>query len=130
MDGYRPRQEWIGKPKHVKAMSVHRALALVYGAIAAIVVVFFATTSSRAPSSGFLLALVFCIPATLHAFIAFGAARANPVAQVFSVLAAVLMLFAVPIGTVIGIYLLRNAGWQEAAQRRRLNNMPPVPSPH
>jgi predicted MFS family arabinose efflux permease len=127
MEGYRPRQEWIGTPKHMKAMSAHRALAFVYGAIAAIVVIFFTVSSSRAPSSGMLLALVFCIPATLHALIAIGAARANAVAQVFSVLAAVFMLFAVPIGTVIGIYLLRNAGWQKpASEAKAINNVPPA----
>ena len=113
MEGYYQRREWTGTPKHLKAMGVHRALAIFYGVIAFCVLAIFASTEAKG-AADLGVPLIFALPVVAHGLIAFGAARANPLAQVLSVLAALLMLFAVPIGTVIGIYLLRNAGWKKA----------------
>jgi hypothetical protein len=107
MNGYRPA-EWKGVPKHQKAMGAHRMLGIFYGGLA-LLVLGIAVFSGDAAWGPAMLALF--IPAAFHGVIALGAARANPVAQVFSVLTGVLMLLGFPIGTVIGIYLLRNASW-------------------
>jgi len=113
MEGYYARREWTGTPKHLKAMGVHRALAILYGVIALFVFAIFAFREPRG-AANFEVPLIFALPAAIHGLIAFGAARANPLAQGLSVLAALLMLLGIPIGTVIGIYLLRNANWQRA----------------
>ena len=112
MEGYHSRREWTGTPKHLKAMGVHRALAILYGVIAFCVLAAFASREPRSVAN-FGVPLIFALPAVAHGLIAFGAARANPLAQVLSVLAALLMLLGVPIGTIIGIYLLRNASWEK-----------------
>jgi hypothetical protein len=101
-------------PAHRKAMAVHRALAFLYGAITlfcAIVIM----AGIRDEPDDFIVPLFFSVPAVLHGFIAFGAARGNRVAQVFSVLAALFLLLGFPIGTAIGIYLLCNAAWKTPA---------------
>lgn len=113
MDGYRPT-EWKGVPRHQKAMGVHRVLAFVYAGLA-LVLLAIGVFSGRL--AGIPASLAFFVPAAVHGAIAFGAARANPVAQVFSVLTGIVMLFGFPIGTVIGIYLLRNASWDRSGQR-------------
>ena len=107
MNDYRPA-EWKGIPKHQKAMGAHRILAFIYAGLALLVVVITIFSGSLA---GLPASLALFIPAVVHGVIALGAARANPVAQVFSVLTGLVMLLGFPIGTVIGIYLLRNASW-------------------
>ena len=97
-------------------MRVHRALAVLYGVLALLLLAFVAFDSSvKFDAFG---ALIVGVPALFHGLIALGAARANRVAQVFSVLTGVFMLFGFPIGTAIGIYLLINASWQRPPSQR------------
>jgi hypothetical protein len=92
-------------------MSAHRAIAVGYALIAALIA--FAGAREHDGSVGFALGLafVFALIAALHGAIAFGAARRNPTARAASVALACLMLFGFPIGTLIGVYLLRNRNW-------------------
>ena len=117
MNDYRPT-EWRGVPKHQKAMGAHRMLAFVYAGLAVLVLVI---TIFSGGLAGIPASLALFIAAAVHGVIALGAARANPIAQVFSVLAGILMLFGFPIGTVIGIYLLRNASWDRSRQAAGAN---------
>jgi hypothetical protein len=117
MNDYRPA-EWKGVPKHQKAMGAHRILAFVYAGLALFVLAIAIFSGSLV---GLPATLALFIPAAVHGVIALGAARANPVAQVFSVLTGVFLLLGFPIGTVIGIYLLRNASWDRPSRTGRLD---------
>lgn len=113
MQGYHERREWTGTPKHLKAMGVHRILAIFYGAITALMAAIFYSSSGGWSGATEILVFLGGI-ATVHALVALGAARANPLAQGTSALVGILMLFGFPIGTVIGIYLLRNSSWNKS----------------
>jgi len=96
---------------NVKSMSVHRGFAVVYGIIAAFIV-FMATQETSGhllPTLG--LAAGFLFIGCLHGAVAFGAARRNSTARAASIAIACLMLFAFPIGSLIGLYLLWNRNW-------------------
>ena len=109
--------EKMEKPKHEKAMALHHTLAKVYLALAAFICLIF-LIAGGASLKGFILPLIVAVLAAVHWLIALGAARANPVAQVFSVVFALLLLPGFPIGTAIGIYLLLNASWERPNQLR------------
>lgn len=100
-------------PENIRSMSAHRGLAIFYGLLALTFVVIF----SGAPKIDMtvigptLLVLIICV---IHSAIALGASRAAPWARISSIVVACLMLLAVPIGTLIGIYLLSNLKWPKA----------------
>ncbi|MEJ2795599.1 hypothetical protein WAE56_19530 [Iodobacter sp. LRB] len=111
MDEYQQTYESNSIPKNEKAMAAHRILAIFYTAIAAIVFAVFVFRSESIKD--FAVPLIFCIPVIVHGLIAYGAARANSIAQTASIIVALFMLLGIPIGTLIGIYLLRNSRWEK-----------------
>ena len=111
MEGSFNVKAWSGTPKHIKARDAHRALAIFYTGAFVVLFVLLAMAGKQSPMAALSVAIVFAIPAAAHGVIALGANKGSKWAQMLSVLAGVLMLLAIPIGTVIGIYLLRNSNW-------------------
>jgi hypothetical protein len=95
-----------------KVARVHRALAVLYALLALGI---FAAMWSDATAGAPWLALIIGLPAILHGAIAVGAFKRQGWSRVASILVGVLMLAGFPIGTILGIYLIRYAspGWQE-----------------
>jgi len=97
------------RPANVASMSIHRGLAVFYAVLAVFALAF------AAPREAGGAAVVVLLVCAIHSVIAFGAARRARWARLSSMVVACLMLVAVPIGTVIGIYLLRNLNWKVRA---------------
>ena len=95
-----------------KVGSAHRALALLYGLLA---VGFFGIALLSSEDASPWIALIIAVPAALHGAIALGAFKRQGWSRGASIVVGVLMLPGFPIGTLIGIYLIRyaSASWQE-----------------
>jgi hypothetical protein len=100
------------RPANLNSMGIHRTLALLYAGLG---VVFFFVLSQGQPIAGPVIA----VPAILlgftafHVAIAYGASRKAGWARVLSILVGIFLLFAFPIGTIVGGYLLYNSKWSE-----------------
>jgi hypothetical protein len=91
--------------------SIHRAIAWIYGAIGALVMLVFAIAGRLNSDWGAtaLVATFFFAVAGLHAALAAGARRRSGLAKAGSIVIGVLMLAGFPIGTVVGGFLIYNA---------------------
>jgi hypothetical protein len=98
---------YVEAPKHVKAMRIHRWIAIFYG----LMTIIFWNHGIWESSHYYIVYPFFGIIAIMHAAISFGASRLNKLAQICSIIIAIIMLVIVPIGTIVGLYLLRNAAW-------------------
>lgn len=115
--GPRPSDEVI--QPHVKSSRVHRALSWLYGLIALMLSVlpFIASTGEEALRPAELaiastIPLFFFAIAVLHHFVSRGAKERKRWARIGSIVFACLLVPAVPVGTIIGLYLLRNRSWE------------------
>ncbi|MFZ6759849.1 hypothetical protein ACO0K9_21800 [Undibacterium sp. Ji50W] len=98
--------------KHEKVARTHRVLAILYGLLLA-VFGFLLYPHSGLPSGGLIgVALLFLGLTVLHYATSVGASNKKPWARMLSTLIALLMLFAFPVGTIIGAYLLFN-NWSD-----------------
>ena len=95
-------------PPNVRSTSIHRGLALFYGLLGLTFLVIFGSEAGSSILGGVLVLLII---SALHGAIAFGAARSASWARLSSMIVGSLMLFAFPIGTLIGGYLLASLKW-------------------
>jgi hypothetical protein len=102
-----------GKPENIKAMSAHRGLAVFYFLLAIVFGVVLAAEDK--PGAVFAITMFPVLIGAIHAAIAFGARKSAGWARVCSIGVACLMLLAIPIGTLIGVYLLLNSKWSTPA---------------
>jgi hypothetical protein len=102
--------------RHIKVARVHRALSWFYGLITLLLLVLLLTSGHESPPLGvvYILSLFGGIFA-LHHFTAKGARETKPWARKTSIGIALLMLLGFPLGTLIGVYLLRNTwgNWEK-----------------
>lgn len=104
---------------HLKSYRVHRVLSWLHGLVA--LMLFALPFVARADREGlrpgelaaaFILPLFFFFLAAFHHLVARGARMRKRWARVGSIALACLMLPGVPVGTIIGVYLLRNRSWE------------------
>jgi heme A synthase len=114
-DPYRPPQSALPAPAwkpSAKASAntamAHRVLALFYGA-AALLLGVVAFRAHHDLGDSLIAAAVIGVPTLMHAVVFVGARRRSGWARGASMAIGVMMLFAFPIGTLIGVYLVRNA---------------------
>ena len=106
---------------HMKSSRAHRLVSWLYGFIAIMLLGFpyVAWTDNEALGSR-EMAVAWSIPlfffglAISHHFVSRGAENQKRWARIGSILLACLLLAGVPIGTFIGVYLLRNSSWELA----------------
>jgi len=96
----------------------HRVLAILYAAGALLLAVV-AFRSHHDVEDSLIAGAVIGVPALMHLVVFLGARRRSGWARGASMAIGVMMLFAIPIGTLIGIYLVRNASraWVQPAPR-------------
>lgn len=100
-------------PKHIKAMRIHRGIAIFYCIIFIVLLLDAASKGHSISSAGFIFVAIFV---GFHALIAYGAKTARRWAGALSIVFAFLILLAVPIGTLVGYYLLKNADWVRSSE--------------
>lgn len=105
-------------PPHMKTARAHAALSWFYGAVGLLFCLFpyfVLTASRRASMQDVLIAsitpLLFLSLCVLHRVIASAARARKPWARVATLVIGCLALFAFPVGTLIGVYLLVNSSW-------------------
>jgi cytochrome bd-type quinol oxidase subunit 2 len=104
---------------HMKSWRVHRILSWLYGLIALMLLAlpFAILAADEALSSGELIR-AFVFPAlfvalfVLHYLVSRGARERKPWARIGSIILACLLVPGIPLGTIIGVYLLVNSSWQ------------------
>jgi ABC-type phosphate transport system permease subunit len=99
---------------NIKVFRVHRALSWLYGLMVLLTIFLLVMLVKDGESVGpFIGVFIFIgLLFSLQFFIAKGARERKGWAKVGSVIIAILMLFAFPVGTIIGIYLLvNNSKW-------------------
>src|SRR5688572_14031496 len=101
---------------HVKAWRAHRVLSWLYG-LGLLVVGYLACRNDGAARLDVLLAsgALFVVLAICHAWIGQAALARRPWARFASIVFGFLLLFAFPVGTIIGIYLI-SASWNPWTQ--------------
>lgn len=104
---------------HLKSWRMHQVLAWLYGLITLMLLAlpFVARTgkeelSARDIAMAVSLPLFFFALAVLHHVVSRGAKQRKRWARIGSIVLACLLLPAVPIGTLLGVYLLRNGSWE------------------
>lgn len=96
--------------KHIKIARAHRALSWLYALITGLMLaLMWLPGGGKTPAALYLVAGMFAAMFALHHFTARGARAQHPAARIVSMVIGGLMLFAFPLGTIIGIYLLVNA---------------------
>lgn len=116
-DGHPDRPDEQMQP-HLKSSRVHQVLSWLYGLIALMLLTlpFVAGTgkelNARQIAMAFVFPLFFLALAVLHHVISRGAKKRKRWARIGSIVLACLLLPAVPVGTLIGVYLLRNGSWE------------------
>lgn len=103
--------------KHLKAARIHRGLSWLYAASSLLFAIMLVTDAADNQSIFLLATSFFAVLFVVHYALCGGARKARSWARYGSIAIAVLMLPGVPIGTLIGIYLLTNARqiWDESA---------------
>ncbi len=103
---------------HLKSLRVHRVLSWLYGLIALMLLAlpFVARAGEeglrpRVVAMAFVFPLFFFALAALHHVVSRGATERKRWARIGSIVLACLLLPGVPVGTLIGVYLLRNSSW-------------------
>jgi hypothetical protein len=100
------------RPANLNSMGVHRALALLYAGLG---IVFFIVLAQGQPISGPVIGVpgILLGIGAFHIAVAFGASRSAGWARVLSIIVGCILLFAFPLGTIVGGYLLYNSKWPE-----------------
>lgn len=106
--------------------NIHRFMAFVYGGFGTLFALVDLASHTHDVEEEILVIGVLAALTALHAALAFGAGRRSDAAKVGSIAVGVLMLFAIPIGTVVGILLIRNAS-QSWPPRRDTSAAPAGP---
>jgi uncharacterized BrkB/YihY/UPF0761 family membrane protein len=104
---------------HLKSWRVHRILSWLYGFIALMLFTlpYLVLTGDDHPGSrdivvAFAIPAIFVVLFLLHHFVSRGAKARKPWARIGSIILACLLLPGIPLGTIIGVYLLTNSSWQ------------------
>jgi hypothetical protein len=103
---------------HLKSWRVHQALACLYGLIMLMLLAlpFVAETGKELDAGqiarAFVFPLFFFALAVVHHVVSRGAKKRKRWARAGSIVLACLLLPAVPVGTLVGVYLLRNGSWE------------------
>ncbi|MFZ6654179.1 hypothetical protein [Undibacterium sp. TJN19] len=98
--------------KHEKVARTHRALALLYGLLLLVLGYMLYPHSGKPNNALISVFSIFLSLTVLHYATSVGAYNKRPWARMTSTLIALLMLFAFPVGTIIGAYLLFN-NWSD-----------------
>lgn len=103
--------------KNEKVARVHRALSWLYAVFAILMLALLVFSHDKGSAGAIVFMLLFMGALFfLHRATAAGAMECKPWARTVSLIIAILMLTGIPIGTLIGIYLLINlSGWDEEA---------------
>lgn len=108
---------------HLKSRRVHRVLSWLYGLIALMLLAlpFVAGDGEEGLHPGevamaFAFPLFFFALASLHHVVSRGAKERKRWARIGSIVLACLLLPGVPVGTFIGVYLLRNSSWEPRSE--------------
>lgn len=108
---------------HLKSRRVHSALSWLYGLIALMLLAlpFVARSGEEGFQPGevamaFAFPLFFFVLAALHHVVSRGAKQRKRWARIGSIVLACLLLPGVPVGTLIGVYLLRNSSWEPRSE--------------
>lgn len=103
---------------HLKSWRVHQVLAWLYGLVVLMLLAlpFVARTgeeelNARETAMAFVFPVFFFALAFLHHVVSRGAKKRKRWARIGSIILACLLVPAVPVGTLIGVYLLRNGSW-------------------
>jgi ABC-type phosphate transport system permease subunit len=111
---------------NIKSWRVHRVLSALYGLIALMLLAlpYVARTGNEGLRSAEMaiaasVPLFFFALATLHHFVSRGAKERKRWARIGSIILACSLLPGVPVGTIIGVYLLRNSSWNRVYSERR-----------
>lgn len=102
---------------HLKSRRVHQLLSWLYGMIALMLLALpFVAGAGEAMRAGEVakasaFPLFFFALAALHHVVSRGAKKRQRWARIASIVLACLLLPGAPVGTVIGVYLLRNSSW-------------------
>ena len=121
-ESFRPEATWSPSLQASdNTANAHRMLAIFYAALTVLVgwIAYSAHSASRGDALGdtAIVMAVVGFPAALHGLIWRGASRRSGWARGASKAVGVLMLLGFPIGTLIGVYLLRNASKPWAAPK-------------
>lgn len=94
-----------------KVARVHQILGGLYGVMAVVFLGAYLMSGPRGVE--WVAALVIAVPALVHGLLALGALKRNGGSRVASLIVGVLMLPGFPIGTAVGVYLIRHssASW-------------------
>lgn len=106
-------------PPNIKSWRVHRILSWLYGLIGLMMLALpYVARSGKEGLSSAEMALAFSVPlffltlALFHYVVSRGAKGRKRWARIASIALACLLLPGVPVGTIIGVYLLRNSSWE------------------
>lgn len=110
-------------PSHLKSRRVHLALSCLYGLIALMLLAlpFVARSGDDGFGRGdvakaFAFPPFFFVLAALHHVVSRGARKRKRWARIGSIALACVLLPGVPLGTLIGVYLLRNSSWEASSE--------------
>jgi hypothetical protein len=108
---------------HLKSRRAHLALSWLYGLIALMLLAlpFVARSGEEGLRPGdvaraLVFPLFFFVLAALHHLVSRGAKERRRWARIGSIVLGCLLLPAVPLGTLIGVYLLRNSSWEPRSE--------------
>src|SRR5581483_7409209 len=97
--------------RNMKVFRVHRALSWLYGGFLIIIATLIATHLDQFDPVVFLPIALLLVAFLAHFLTARGAKACKPWGRICSIVIAIILLFGLPVGTIIGIYLLVNT-WQ------------------
>lgn len=102
---------------NIRVARTHRALSWLYGVLATLFIIagVAIVSNGKVPDAFALLlaGLIFCVAFGLfHHFVAKGARNRRPWANIASRIIGLFMLFGFPLGTLIGLSLLRHSNWK------------------
>lgn len=112
---------------HIKSWRAHRALSWLYGLLALMMLALPFVARAEKELRPREIAIAFAIPLFLfalfflHHFVSRGAKERKRWARMGSIVLACLLLPNVPVGTIIGVYLLRNSSWEPPGLHPRGN---------
>lgn len=118
-DAARPDRSRELVQAHVKSSRAHRILSGLYGLIALMLLALpYVASSGEEELHSADIAIAFAVPlfffalATFHHLVSRGAKGRKRWARIGSIILACLLLPGIPVGTIVGVYLLRNSSWE------------------